>query len=117
MPVRDGSEHRFELGRFSFESGDVLDRLTIGYVTHGSLNAARDNAILLMPGTANTRHSADGYIGAGQALDTDRYFIIATDAIGAGTSSKPDDGLGADFPRYNIRDLVRAQHQRWVSDD
>jgi homoserine O-acetyltransferase len=84
--------------------------LELGYVTHGRLNAARDNAILLAPGTANTRHSADGYIGSGNALDPARHFIIAVDAIGAGTSSKPQDGLGEAFPLYNIRDMVRSEH-------
>ena len=32
------------------------------------------------------------------------------DAIGGGASSSPRDGLGVDFPRYTIRDMVRAQH-------
>ncbi len=105
-----GDEGGCTLGDFRFESGETLQDLRIGYTTHGRLNAARDNAILLFPGTANTRHSADGYIGAGQAFDTTRDFVIATDAIGAGTSSQPADGLGGAFPRYNIRDMVRAQH-------
>lgn len=35
--------------------------------------------------------------------------MVAVDAIGAGTSSKPSDGLRGDFPRYNIRDMVRAE--------
>ena len=112
LPVRnDGVEATASLADFRFESGERLDRLTIGYTTHGSLNAARDNAILLMPGTANTRHSADGYIGPGQALDTDKHFIIASDAIGAGTSSRPSEGLGGGFPRYTVRDMVHAQHR------
>jgi homoserine O-acetyltransferase len=37
--------------------------------------------------------------------------VVAVDAIGGGTSSQPKDGLGANFPRYNIRDMVRAQHE------
>lgn len=105
-----GDEGHFTLGEFSFESGETLRDLRIGYTTHGRLNAARDNAILLFPGTANTRHSTDGYIGAGNAFDTTRDFVIASDAIGAGTSSQPADGLGGAFPRYNIRDMVWAQH-------
>ena len=105
-----GEESVFDAGEFTFESGERLRDLQIGYVTHGRLNAARDNAVLLAPGTANTRHSADGYIGAGNALDPARHFIIAVDAIGAGTSSKPQDGMGAAFPRYGIRDMVRAEH-------
>ncbi len=104
------TEASFTIGRFSFESGEHLDGLKVGYVTHGKLNAARDNAILISPGTANTRHSADGYIGPGRAFDTDRYFVIAIDGIGAGTSSKPQDGLMGRFPRYTVRDMVHAAH-------
>ncbi|MBL8385753.1 MAG: alpha/beta fold hydrolase [Burkholderiales bacterium] len=106
-----GTEGVHTLARFRFESGDELDALCVGFVTHGTLNAARDNAILILPGTGNTRHSADGYIGPGRAFDTGRHFVIATDAIGAGTSSKPSDGRGAGFPRYGVRDMARAAQQ------
>lgn len=64
-----------------------------------------------MPGTANTRHSADGYIGPGEAFDTREHFIIASDAIGAGTSSRPSGGLRGAFPRYAVRDMVHAQYR------
>ena len=43
-------------------------------------------------------------------LDADKYFIILPDAIGAGQSSKPSDGMRAKFPRYNYDDMVAAQH-------
>ena len=103
-------EQTFDIGPFTFEQGGRIDSLRIGYTTHGRLNTARDNLLLVLPGTANTRHSADGYIGPGRAFDTERYFVVATDAIGAGTSSKPSDGLAGAFPRYTVRDMVRAQH-------
>ncbi|MGB3070441.1 MAG: alpha/beta fold hydrolase [Ottowia sp.] len=103
-------EGTFDLGPFAFEQGGQIDSLRIGYAAHGQLNAARNNLLLVLPGTANTRHSADGYIGPGKAFDTDRYFVVATDAIGAGTSSKPSDGLRSEFPRYTVRDMARAQH-------
>lgn len=109
--VRQGEEGSCDIGAFDFEGGGQLKQMKVGFVTHGRLNNARDNALLLLPGTTNTRHSADGYIGSGNAFDPDRHFVIAFEAIGAGTSSKPSDGLGPDFPRYNIRDLVRAQHR------
>lgn len=109
--VRQGDEGACDIGTFDFEGGGQLEQMKVGFVTHGRLNDKRDNAVLLLPGTTNTRHSADGYIGSGNAFDPDRHFVIAFEAIGAGTSSKPSDGLGCDFPRYNIRDLVRAQYQ------
>ena len=49
--------------------------------------------------------------GAGQPLDATKYFIILPDAIGAGKSTKPSDGLRAKFPRYNYDDMVAAQYR------
>jgi homoserine O-acetyltransferase len=49
--------------------------------------------------------------GPGQALDATKYFIILPDAIGAGRSAKPSDGLGAAFPKYNYDDMVQAQYR------
>jgi homoserine O-acetyltransferase len=47
----------------------------------------------------------------GQPLDAGRHFIVIPDSIGLGGSSKPSDGLGARFPRYNYDDMVDAQHR------
>lgn len=99
----------FELGPFRFESGESLPSLRVGYAMFGRPNAARDNVVLLMPGTSNLRHSPSDYIGPGRAFDTDRFCVVSTDAIGGGTSSQPGDGLRGDFPRYRVRDLVAAQ--------
>jgi homoserine O-acetyltransferase len=53
--------------------------------------------------------------GAGQPLDTTKYFIILPDAIGHGKTSKPSDGLKTKFPKYNYDDMVEAQY-RLISD-
>jgi len=110
-PILKGEEYQFSIGDLELESGQLLKKATVGLVTHGTLNVKRDNALLLLPGTSNSRHSADGYIGVGKAFDPNKHFIISFEAIGSGTSSKPSDGLGEDFPTYNIRDLVRSQFQ------
>jgi homoserine O-acetyltransferase len=44
-------------------------------------------------------------------LDASKYFIILTDSIGTGGSSKPSDGLRAKFPRYDLDDMVSAQYR------
>jgi homoserine O-acetyltransferase len=49
--------------------------------------------------------------GPGQPLDANTYFIILPDALGAGGSSKPSDGLRTRFPAYNYDDMVLAQHR------
>ena len=38
-----------------------------------------------------------------------KYFVIASDTIGSGKSSKPSDGLRMQFPRYTLTDVVKAQ--------
>jgi homoserine O-acetyltransferase/O-succinyltransferase len=95
---------------FAFENGSVLPELRVAYETHGKLNAGRDNAILLVHGTSGNRHAFDAIIGPGKTFDTDKNFVITVDAIGGGDSSSPRDGLGQDFPRYTIRDMMTAQH-------
>jgi len=95
---------------FAFEDGSVLPDLRIAFETHGTLSPAKDNAILLMPGAITDRHAFDPLIGPGKMFDTNRYFIVAVDPVGGGESSSPADGLGQDFPRYTIRDMMVAQH-------
>jgi homoserine O-acetyltransferase/O-succinyltransferase len=101
----------FTIANFTFENGQTLDNMKVAYDTYGELNAARDNAILVTHGASQGRSGYKIFIGPGKAFDTDKYFVIAVDAIGGGGSSKPADGLGAKFPAYTIRDMVRAQHQ------
>jgi len=95
---------------FTFESGAKLQNMKVGYVTHGTLKQEKSNAILVTHGSGGNRNSYNIFIGPGKALDTDRYFVVAVDAIGGGNSSSPKDGLGIEFPRYTIRDMVHAQH-------
>jgi len=101
----------FTLAEFRFENGQTLSGMKVGYDTYGQLNAAKDNAVLVVPGASQGRGGYKIFIGPGKAFDTDKYFVIAVDAIGGGASSKPADGLGAAFPAYTVRDMVRAQYQ------
>jgi homoserine O-acetyltransferase/O-succinyltransferase len=105
------TEAVYQLGRFAFEEGGEILDMKVGYVTWGTLNPTKSNAILLVPGTSGSRHSYDAHIGPGKTFDTDKYFVIGADPIGGGTSSAPKDGLGTAFPNYTIRDMVRAQHE------
>jgi homoserine O-acetyltransferase len=95
---------------FEFEDGSVMPELRVAYQIHGALSAGRDNAILLVHGTSGNRRAFDAMIGPGLPFDTDKNFVITVDAIGGGASSSPKDGLGQDFPRYTIRDMMAAQH-------
>ena len=105
------------LGEFKFERGGSIPDLRISYVTHGKLNAAKDNAVLVMHGYAGSHHNHDLLIGPGLAFDTERYFVICPDALGATqtgyehTSSATSTGLKMAFPFYNLRDQVEVQHR------
>jgi homoserine O-acetyltransferase len=99
---------------FVFDSGQSLAELRIGYTTIGDPSGL---PVLVLHGTGNsgagllTQDFAHELFGAGQPLDAKKHFIILPDAIGAGRSSKPSDGLGADFPGYSYADMVRAQYR------
>jgi homoserine O-acetyltransferase len=45
-----------------------------------------------------------------QLLDANKHFVVFPDGIGHGGSSKPSDGLRAQFPRYGYSDMVRADY-------
>ena len=108
-PSNDGPQF-FRGGDFRTEAGGLIPDLSICYETWGQTTGFRGNVVLLCHGRSGDRQSLGHLIGPGRPFDPERYFVIATDAIGAGFSSSPaSTGLGPNFPRYNIRDVVRAQ--------
>jgi homoserine O-acetyltransferase/O-succinyltransferase len=105
---------KFEEGNLKLESGEVIEDFSISYVTHGTLNPNKTNAILMTSSIAGNHHRIDFLIGPGKALDTDKYFIIATDAIGNGLSTSPSNSKtqhGTKFPHFTIRDMVESQYR------
>ncbi|MBI2886171.1 MAG: alpha/beta fold hydrolase [Chloroflexi bacterium] len=109
-PPSNGGPQLFHAGDFILESGEVIRDMVVCYETWGQLNQWGTNAVLVCHGSSGTRLSHGTTIGPGKAYDPDRYFVIAMDSIGAGLSSSPaSSGLRMGFPRYNIRDMVRAQ--------
>ena len=106
------------IGDFKLESGEVIKDFAISYVTHGTLNASRSNAILVVTAIGGNHHRVDYLIGPGKALDPSRYFIIATDAIGNGLTTSPSNSKAQpklQFPKFNLRDMVNSQ-QRLVTE-
>jgi homoserine O-acetyltransferase len=105
------------LGDFALERGGIINDLKISYVTHGTLSAAKDNAILFMHTFGSNHHQFDHLIGPGRPLDTDKYFVICPDLLGSTqttfehSTSPTNSGLKMQFPLYNGRDVVRANHQ------
>ena len=83
----------FTIPQFTFTCGRILP-VQMGYETFGTLNKARDNAILVVHYFSASSHCAgkyaesdavsgfwDGLIGPGKAVDTDKYFVVCSDNI------------------------------------
>ncbi|MFI1382836.1 homoserine O-acetyltransferase [Embleya sp. NPDC020886] len=111
------------------ESGELLPEVHIGYETWGRLAPDRANAVLVLHALTGDSHVAgpagpgfptpgwwDGLIGPGRTLDTDRYFVVAPNALGGcrGTTGPASPGpggraWGSRFPRLTVRDQVAAE--------
>src|SRR5215467_73552 len=114
----DPPHQSYRLGDFTLESGEIIKDFSISYVTHGTLNASKSNAVLMVTAIGGNHHRIDYLIGPGRALDPSKYFIVATDAIGNGLTTSPSNSKAQPkmkFPKFNIRDMVNSQ-QKLVAD-
>src|SRR6202162_6133111 len=99
---------------FRFHTGETLPELRLHYVTVGARSGEPG---LILHGTNATARAflrpefAGELFGPGQPLDAATHFIILPDALGAGKSSKPSDGLRTRFPKYNYDDMVQGQYR------
>jgi homoserine O-acetyltransferase len=122
VPSAGDDAHRrtYALGDFRLESGVVLPNAKLAYATFGTLNAQRDNAILIPSWYGSDHHGYDFLIGAGRALDPAKYFLVATEMFANGFSSSPSNTpspfAGASFPSIAIRDNVEAARRLLTSE-
>ena len=114
----------------------MIRQVRVGWESYGTLNEAKDNAILVTHFFSANSHAAgryrpedaepgywDAIIGPGKPLDTDRYFVLSSDTLvnlnakdpntittGPATID-PDTGkpYGMSFPIVTIRDFVNVQ--------
>ncbi len=106
-----------QLGDLKLESGEVIKDFRMTYITFGKLNADKSNAILSIHGLQGNRQSQSAWVRPGGAFDTNKYFVIQPDTLGAAstdpdaTTSPTRSGLNMAFPRFNIRDMVKAEHR------
>lgn len=126
----------FELPAYTTVGGQRIAPVRVGWESYGTLNAAKDNAILITHFFSGTSHAAgkydpkdpapgywDSIIGPGKAIDTDRWFVLSSDTLvnlntgdprvvttGPATidpaTGKP---FGMRFPIVTIRDFVEVQ--------
>ncbi len=111
------------------ESGAEISAFPVAYQTYGTLNAAKSNAILVCHGLTGDQYAAsthpvtgkpgwwENLIGPGKTIDTNQFYVIATNVIGGCMGSygpksiNPATGkvFGLEFPLITIKDMVRAQ--------
>ena len=106
-----------KLGDLKLESGKVIPNFQMSYITFGKLDDRKSNAVLSLHGLRGNRNSQTMWAGPGKAFDTDRYFVIQPDTLGAistdpnATTSATRSGMNMSFPRFNMRDMVNAEYR------
>ena len=114
---------RWRSERSIWSSAVASRRSPIAYRTWGRLNAAGDNAVLVLHALTGDSLAAgpggwwDPLIGPGRALDTDHAFVICANILGGcqgTTGPASDDPLtgrpyGMRFPLITIGDIVNTQ--------
>jgi homoserine O-acetyltransferase len=110
-----------EVGSLDCEAGGHLPSVTVAYETWGTLNEARDNAVLVCHALSGDSHAIGWWsrlIGPGLAIDTDRYFVIGSNALGGcqgttGPASPAADGqpYRTRFPMITMGDMVEVQRR------
>lgn len=118
-PDFHGEYELISIGRLDLEEGGSIPDCRLAVATFGSLNAARDNAVLVTTWYSGTHQIwRDVYIGHEHALDPERYFIVVVNQIGSGLSTSPHNAGGAnaalamsEFPHVRVGDNVVAQER------
>ena len=114
-----GDYDLISIGRVELEEGGVIPDCELAVATFGTLNEAKDNAILVTTWFSGTHQIfRDIYIGAEHALNPEKYFIVVVNQIGNGLSTSPHNATGVNesismssFPRVRIGDDVVAQEK------
>jgi homoserine O-acetyltransferase len=111
------------------DAGRTLAPWTCAYMTYGTLNAQRSNAVLICHALTldqfvigeNPVTGRPGWwasmVGSGKPIDTDRFYVICANVLGgcmgssgpAETDPATGKPYGLDFPLITVRDMVRAQ--------
>lgn len=103
----------YKIGDFSLESGEVIHDFSIAYMTVGTLNEKKSNAALMVTAIGGNHHRIDFVVGPDKGIDTNKLFVVKTNAIGNGLTTSPSNSTtqhGTAFPHFSIRDMVRSQY-------
>ena len=111
------------------ECGQIIKDFPLAYETYGTLNKAKNNAVLVFHALTGDQFASGinpitkkkGWwstaIGPGKAVDTNQYFVICANVLGGcmGTfgpkeiNKESNEQYGLDFPVITIKDMVAAQ--------
>jgi homoserine O-acetyltransferase len=114
---------------FAMKRGGELHGAHVAYETWGTLNAARDNAVLILTGLSPSAHAAsnaeddapgwwEAMLGDGKAINTSRWFVICVNSLGSDKGStcpaSVDPATGEayrlNFPDLSLEDVANAAH-------
>jgi homoserine O-acetyltransferase/O-succinyltransferase len=99
------------IGDFELTEGGKIRDCRITYLTAGMLNDDSSNVIVYPTWFGG---KSQGTFNTGVRLfDTTKYFLIAVDALGNGSSSSPSnspDQMNEKFPCVTIKDMVNSQY-------
>lgn len=105
VPIEDGVH---ALGDLALQSGETLADARIGWKSFGTLNAARDNAVVVPTSYSATHDDQAWLAGDAGILDASRWFVVMPDMFANGVSTSPSNR--ADYPGLvTATDNVRAQ--------
>jgi len=112
---------------FPMRRGGKLHGARIAYETWGTLNPARDNAVLIVTGLSPDAHAAandadpapgwwEAMVGPGKPIDSDRWFVVCVNSLGSCKGSTGPASINPDtgdlyrlaFPELSIEDGADA---------
>ena len=122
QPTQEGVLRLAQLGRVELEHGDSLENVTIAWRAWGELNAAKDNAVIILHAlTGDSLAAGEGgwwepVIGPGKPIDTRDHYVVCANVLGGcqgstGPASRDEFGgyYGLRFPLITIGDIVKTQ--------
>ena len=114
-------------GDFEMYRGGVIQSPEIAYETWGTLNEAKDNAVMIFTGLSPSAHATsseedaspgwwEDIVGPSRPLDTRRYFVICANSLGScfgstgPSSTNPETGepYRLHFPMLSLEDIATA---------
>lgn len=110
--------------------GGVLEGAELAYETWGTLNRARDNAVMIFTGLSPSAHAASSWedsspgwwedmVGPGRPINSGQFFVICVNSLGSvfgstnPTSVNPRTGepYRLTFPILTVEDIARGGYE------